>query len=507
MTTTNVLQVVEWLPDTPDYPGSEGTQNIRNVVPLTPQSYGPLNSPMPVSDALSARCQGAAGFFKQNGNMVIAAGDATKLYILRKGDSYVWQNATRLVGGAYGIAFDDFWEFDHFNDRILAVNLADAPQVFQIGVDTHFSNLAGSPPKAAHMGILKHAFVMLGYIDDGVMRPQAVRWCGAGDATNWATPGSIAAAQVQAGESNLFGDEGTIQAIRSNLASADGLVFQQYGIRRCMYVGPPDIFQFLPAENASGTPAPHSPVVRGGFCYYLGYDGWYQNDGASSTPIGANKIDKTFYADLDINYMERVVGAADPNNKMIWWAYPSLTSDTGLPDRLLGYNWQIQRWTLGEVTTEALCRVINFGYTLDELFTVLGYTLDTLPASLDSPIWAGGTLQLGLMNSAHKLSYLTGPPLAPTVETAEQVVLTGRTGIITGARPLIDGGSPFVSIGRRQRLEDDVVYTNPVPLNALGVCPVRVAGRFLRGVITAAAGGGWQNISGIEMEIVAQGKR
>ena len=329
MTTTNVLQVVEWLPDTPDYPGSEGTQNIRNVVPLTPQSYGPLNSPMPVSDALSARCQGAAGFFKQNGNMVIAAGDATKLYILRKGDSYVWQNATRLVGGAYGIAFDDFWEFDHFNDRILAVNLADAPQVFQIGVDTHFSNLAGSPPKAAHMGILKHAFVMLGYIDDGVMRPQAVRWCGAGDATNWATPGSIAAAQVQAGESNLFGDEGTIQAIRSNLASADGLVFQQYGIRRCMYVGPPDIFQFLPAENASGTPAPHSPVVRGGFCYYLGYDGWYQNDGASSTPIGANKIDKTFYADLDINYMERVVGAADPNNKMIWWAYPSLTSDTG----------------------------------------------------------------------------------------------------------------------------------------------------------------------------------
>ena len=443
MTKPLLLPVDEWLPDLPDFPGEHGgSQVVRNVVPLTPLSYGPLNAPMAVSDALTARCQGAAGFFKPNGNMIIAAGDATKLYILRKGDDYIWQNATRLVGGPYGIGVDDFWEFDHFNDRILAVNLADAPQVFQVGVDTHFSALAGSPPKAAHMAVIKNAFVMLGYINDGTVRPQTVRWCGAGDPTDWSTPGSVAAAAVQAGETNLYGDYGTIQAIRGGLAAADGLVLMQYGIRRILYSGPPDIFQFLPAENATGTPAPHSAVIRGGTCTYLGYDGWYSSDGANSTPIGANKIDKTFLDDLDLNYFERVVGASDPNNKMMWWCYPSRSSASGLCDRLLGYNWQIGRWTLGEVTAEALCRVINFGYTLDELYTVLGYTLDNLPASLDSPIWAGGTLQMALFDGAHKLNYLTGAPLSPTIETSEMETGSIRN-MFTSARPLIDGGVSY----------------------------------------------------------------
>jgi hypothetical protein len=507
MTQTKLLQVAEFLPDLPDFPTSEGSQDIRNVFPLTPQSYGPVGAALPVSNALSARCQGAAGFFKPNGNMIVTAGDASKLYILRKGDAYLWQDASRLAGGAYNVGPEDFWEFDHFNDRILATNYNDVPQVFQIGVDTHYSALGGSPPRAMHMAVIKNAFVMLGYINDGAEQPQTLRWSGAGDATNWATPGSTAAAAVQAGSTNLLGDDGVIQAIRGGLTAADALIFQQYGIRRCIYSGPPNIFSFLPAQNARGTSAGHSPVVIGGICYYLGYDGWYANDGGESAPIGANKIDKTFLDDIDKNYFNRVVGAADPNNKMVWWCYPGAGSVSGIPNRLLGYNWQLQRWCIAEVSAEALCRVINFGYTLDELWTILGYTLDNLPAPLDSSVWAGGTLQLGVFNTDHKLSYLTGPLLAPTVATSESEVIPGKRALITAARPLIDGGAPSVSIGQRQTLQQDVVMGQTVALNALGVCPVRTSGRFLRGIITAAAGGNWTQISGIELDIVAQGAR
>lgn len=531
MTQTTTLQVSDWLPDEPPQP-PVGSTNIVNVQPRTATSYGPIGSPMPVSSALDYPCQGACAYLDPANNVNLFAGTRDKLYRLTAGDAYVWQDVTsQLVTpidwsaddfshdfgsgrtpSGYNVSADAYWEFEYFNGTVLATQIADNIQAFKPSSDTYFSDLAQAAPRAKHMAVVKNSFVMVGSTYDGTdgTQPQRVWWSGAGDATSWPTPGGQVAAQLQSSFVDLLGSDGEVQAIRAGLAYADALVFQEHAVRACFYAGPPQVFQFLPLQNARGTPAPYSPVVVGGVAYYYAWDGWYANDGTTATPIGVNKVNKFFQNDADLSSLHRMTGAADPLSQMLWWTYVSKASPNGLPDKLIGYNWALQRWSPALVAAEYLVRFISLGYTLDQLYTILGYTLDTLPAPLDSPLWAGGALQLALFNSDHKLSYFTGAALPATVETVEVQAVPGRRAVVTGARPLIDGsgtGGPTVAMGHRERQIDMVQYSTATGINAIGNCPQRTSGRYLRAQIKVGAGGDWSNISGIDLQLVPAGQR
>jgi len=274
-----------------------------------------------------------------------------------------------------------------------------------------------------------------------------------------------------------------------------------------VYSGPPETFDFPPAEGVVGCVAPGSLVPYGNIAYYLGPDGWYAFDGAASVPIGADQFDKTFYADLDQTHIDRIVGTADPINRQIIWGYPGQGNVNGNPNRLLMYNWHLKRATIADVSCEMIARMLSVGYTLDQLYTVLGYTLDTLPAPLDSRVWTGGQLLLGVFDTAHKLNYLTGPNLAPLVDTTETQPYPGKRWRCNGARPLVDGGVPSVAIGRRETLQTPVAFTPSVPLNGLGNCPVRTSGRYGRARITLPAGSVFSHIQGVELDGSKAGNR
>lgn len=501
-----VLPVAEYAPD---LPAEAGAAVVKNVYPRTPVSYGPVPAPSVYSSAMTLRCQGAAAFRDPSGNINIFAGDANDLYRLTAG-STSFSNVSQSAGG-YSTDSDAEWGFAYFNGRLIATNFVDAPQTFLLALDTAFSDLGGSPPRGKYVCVLKNSFVMLGNLFDGAdaEQPQRVGWSGAGDAGSWPTAGSQSAAQLQSGRFTLLGDGGAVQGFATDLANADGVVFQEYAVKRVMYVGPPGVFAFLPAENVRGTPSPYSIVTMGGVAYYRAQNGFYAFDGVASRAIGANKIDQTFADDLDQNYFMRVVAAADPVLKLIWWAYPGAGNSGGNPNRLLCYNWQLDRWSLVEATVETIVRVLSIGYTLDELGTVLGYTLDEVPAPLDSAVWTGGNLQLGTFDTDHKLNYLTGTPLAAQVDTAELQPFPGRRSFVSGARAKVDGvgTAPTVSIGRRERLQDAVSYTADIPINALGLSPARTSGRLIRASVKVPASGTWEHISGVEIDAIPQGIR
>lgn len=510
----SVLPIAEWLPDLPDFPAN-GVQNIRNVYPRTKASYGAIGGPLAVSTALAARCQGAAALLDNivspSGRVELFAGDATTLYKLVKDDGYIWQDISTGFGGPYTVDPADFWEFAYFGGWMIATQISDPVQGNFVTVN-QFEDLPGTPPKAKRIAVVKNSFVVLGNTDDAMSGPKSQRvwWSGAGDQSSWPMPGSVAAAEVQSGFFDLLGSDGEVMAIRSGLTGADGIVFQEFSMRRMVYSGPPTIFAFLPAQSGRGTPASQSPVVVGGNCYFLGYDGFQVTDGAACVPIGAGKVDKTFFADLDQNYIHRVVGAPDPLRKIVWWAYPSTAAIDGNPNHLIGYQWELQRWCIVDADCEILARFIGLGYTLDELYTILGYLLDDLPAPLNSSLWVGGSMQFGMFDLNHKLSYLMGPALAPTVETSEMAPIAGRRMMIRGARPLIDGTTAKIvstSIGHRERLQDPVTYAQAFPVNSLGSCPARSSGRYVRALTRVEAGGDWTNISGVELDVQPQGRR
>lgn len=495
-----IFPLPEWLPDLPAHQ-NPGLITCRNVIPKTAASYGPFSSLSIYSDALSGRCQGAFTARDNAGNVNLFAGDATKLKRLTSA-SPSWSDVSRIAGGAYSTSADDTWRFVQYGSRVIATNFADNPQSYVIGADTAFSDLAGAPPKGRYVAIWKD-FVVFGHLQSF---PQRVRWSAINDPTSWPAIGTTAAAEAQADQQDLVGDGGWVQGLIGGLGQADGVVFQERAIWRATYVGPPLIFSFDLIEGARGTPVPGSLVQLGGLAAYLGEDGFYLFDGASSVPIGGDKVDKFFFADFDQTYSSRMSSTVDPINKVFYWAYPGSGNTGGVPNRIIAYNWALKRWSLIETGAEFIFRAGTFGYNVDNA-DALGYDADRSPFGPDSRFWAGGKSILAGFDGDHRLGFFSGPALGASLETGDLDLGEGRRALVTGVRPIADTPAITVSVGARNDQAAPVAYSVATSPTDDGFCPQRVATRYPRARIDIAAGAAWSHASGFEPRIRPEGRR
>jgi hypothetical protein len=500
------IPVAQYAPDRPDQPGDGSlSARISNVLPRTAESYGPFPSLSAFSTGSNpaARVQGAYACQDSSGNVNVVAGDASKLYRLTAGAT-TFSDVSK--GGGYATTTDGRWSMTLFGQRIIATNFIDPPQSYVMGSSALFADLISSgltSLKGRYAAVVRD-WLVLGNTTDGTYgpQPQRVHWSAIDDPTNFPTPATAGAAAVQSDFDDLVGDAGWVQGIVGNLGTADGAVFQERAVVRMVYIGPPAIFAFTPAEGVRGTPAPGSIVQDGALAYYLGEDGFYVFNGSASQPIGVDRVDKTFLADLDQSYFYRIEGAVDPINKQIWWAYPGSGHSGGNPNRIIVYDRARDRWTItdaNDVQVETLLRGLTPGYSLDTLDS-LSSSIDALTLSLDSRIYTGGRAFMGAFNTSHMLCTFTGAALAPTVDTAEAALGgPGRLATLTNARPLVDGGTPSVAIGTRSTTTGTASFGSAVAMDSRGNCPQRVTGRYTRARITLPAGSSFTHISGLEI--------
>ncbi len=373
-------------------------------------------------------------------------------------------------------------------------------------------------PKARYVEAVGD-FVVAAYTNDDTngVQPQRVQWSAIGDPTSWPTPGTVYAIQVQSDYQDLQQtDLGQITGLAAGpLPTASMTIFCEHGVYIGTYVGSPSIFAFRAVDGAPGCLAPHS-IVKGHInsggamvpvIFYLAPDGFYAFNGTSSTGIGANKIDRFFFSDLDPKLSRTVLGSADPVSKLIYWAYSTAASPS-LYDRLVVYNWDINRWSYVDLTAakiEWFSQTATVGYTLEEL-DQFG-TLETLPYSLDSEAWVGGTPRFGVFDSSHQMAYLTGNNMAAIVETAESEPQPGRRVFIRNVFPLLDGYNAAVALGLREHPAAAVTLKPAVAINSWGQCPQRWTGRYIRARLTTPAGATFTHIGGVEIDLIDAGIR
>jgi hypothetical protein len=201
---------------------------------------------------------------------------------------------------------------------------------------------------------------------------------------------------------------------------------------------------------------------------YLGEDGYYSYNGTVSVPIGANRFDKTFFELVDNSYLSNISSAVDPITKNFFWAWPDGSATDGVPNWLLSWNWSTNRATLIEVSggCEFLFRAGAFGSTLEDL-DALGFTLETLPFSLDSRFWTGGRSLLAMFNSSHELCFFTGSALQADYETGEPDGGMGNMMHVSGVRPLVDAAN-LSGVSRRSRRQCEL-YQHVIPGRRWGV--------------------------------------
>lgn len=469
----------------------------KNVYPRPDKTYGPMQAFSPQYTALSARVQGGFYSIDSASNTGIWAGTAAKLFLLLSGLAF---SDVSKVGG-YNLAAGEFWEFEQVGQRVMAWNIADPIQSYVIGASALFADLAAAAPKARHGGMVAN-FLMLGNTNDGTfgLQPDGLWWSALGDVTSWPTPATSAAAAVQSGRGNISGKGGWVQRIVPRVGTLDAIIVQERQVSRCLYVGSPDVFTFQPMEGARGTRAPYSIAVFGGTMYYLGEDGFYANDGTSSTPIGSGQIDEYFYADVNLSLIARTLSVIDPINKLYITAYCSNAS-SGNFDKLLIYSFAAQRWAPPtEVTLEFLTRLGSVGYTLEDL-DAFG-NVDTITTSFDSRFWTGnGTPILSAFDTSHRAGVFSGSTLEAILETGDVDLDSARL-LTQSVRPLVQGSAADITCayGYRQTRNADVQYSGYAALNRELVRPFRVNARHVRTLTKIAAGATWVHAAGCDLD-------
>jgi hypothetical protein len=350
------LPFPEWKPDVSDYLGASSL-TIQNVLPRG-DGYGPFQDFNALSQALPAACRGT--FFARNadGSVATFAGTATRLYKLNN-TSFAWVDVS-LGGSAYSALSSSFnWQFVQFNNFVIAVQQNVAPQVFDLTSSTAFANLGGAPPQASFVAIISRFVVLSGLLSF----PYRVQWSGLNQTTTW---DNVTA------QSNFqdLADGGLTRGV----AGGDqyGIVFQDSAIRSMTFnPGSPTVFDILKVSSSDGMFAPYSAVNAGGQTYFCSTQGFKAiAPGGTPVPVGKEKFDRAFFADVDAANPQLIIGAADPKAPRVYWAYKSQAGQTGLFDKIIIYDWMLQRATLVLMSGEYLATLAKPGLTLENLDAV-----------------------------------------------------------------------------------------------------------------------------------------
>lgn len=491
------IEFGEYLPDLPEYK-NPGATVAKNVIPGS-DSYEHFKSAVTYSNRLSGKSHGAFSTRDNDGNSVTFAGTKTALYRLSQA---VYSDVSK--SGGYSTSDEDFWDFTRFGTRVIATNYNDPVQTYTLNTSSNFADLisTSNAPRARYVEKVRD-FLVLGNTSDTSdgNKPTRLRWSAISDPTNFTV-----SATTQADFQDFNEDDGFIQRI---IGGDDITIFQEKAITRGFYIGSPLVFQFDKAEAGRGTPSPRSVVKAGDIIFYLGDDGFYAFDGRASFPIGENKINRTFWREVNNNYILTITGVADVNKQIIYWSYATTSSSSGTHDKILCYNYAPnakKRWSFVETSVHYLFEFINEGYTLDSLDQVSG-SIDALPFSLDSRVWMGqGAVLSGFLGTVsasvtHTVQVnFTGAALNATLETGEFQLFPDHRADITLTRPIIDGTSVVslsLQLAARNTQNEHPTYGSAVIVNSTGNCPVRSNGRYHR--VRANIQGDFDHAKGIEI--------
>lgn len=479
----------EWLPDQPDYMNAGVTEAI-NVVPAY-NGYRSLNEFVSYSSSASDTILGIFSAKDATGNVKLFAGDSDRLYLFNQTGSAL--DDVSAVGG-YSLTSGERWRFIKFGEDVIAAGgVAEELQLFNLTTASAFGVLSTDAPKADFIAAVRD-FVWTANIDEGSGRvPYRCYWSGFNDITSWT-------AGVEQSDFQDIPDAGAITGL---VGGEYATILMERAIVRATYTGPPLIWQFDKVETSRGCQVPGSVCNIGHMVFYLSDDGFYMFDGSRSQPIGAEKVNRWFFDDFNFGYKNKMTSVVDPQNQLAVWSYVSNSAIDDTPDRLLIFNYALNRWSIANVRADLVAPFFTAGYTLENLDQISA-SIDALPASLDSALYKGGQYLFGGA-LADKIYAFSGDPLEGTIVTGETGIATGRHTIITRAYPYHEDGTVTVSIGLRGTHTDTVAYTAAGAPNAAGFVPFRAQDRYHRAKMVLS--GQWSYAQGMDIEAREVGRR
>lgn len=477
-----LVPFAEWRPDVAML-NSKYAADVENVL-CAAGSYIPFRSMGSGAGAALADVPIAAFTARPINSSIhhMFAGSATKLY--QNDGGGVWVDVTKTATTYAASKSTARWSFAQFGNYVIAVNPNDNPQVFQLGVSTRFTDLAGSPPKAKAVRVWGDFLVLLGLTS----HPNRVHWSGLNDIEQW-TPGTANS------DYQDFPDGGVVQG--SNDATNPTIILERAIWSGTFVPGSTEIFTFRKIHENRGAKAPYSIASRGNLTFFLDESGSFAvaSDG-SLRQIGLEKVDRSIFSVPDGGITkEQLVGAAglvDTTFSRVYWAV-----DRGVNSRytdLYIYDWDLDRWTRAKIDLAVVYATVPMGVSATPPDLRLGGLFYSA---------GGGGYYSSVFNSVN--------PLAATLQTAEFGDPGGAVTRITEFHPIVDAddlGDVTVSIGARMRRSDAVQWgTGFSPSTNTGIARKRTRSRYHSVKVVIAAGTKWTHAQGVDINPVPAGDR
>ena len=462
----------EWRPDLP--PSESLLIEARNVLPSA-NGYRPAQAFRPITPALPETFAGGAAYVSSTGETSFLAGTANKLLRYSGADWSVLLTALTVAR----------WRFAQFGDLVIAVN-GGTPQKYSLLAGTA-AMLGGTPPVADMVATVRDFVVLAGDPDDRL----TVTWSAFNNAEEWTPATNQSDFQQMLSGGEIMG-----------LAGGEyGIILQRDRVVRMTYTGGDTIFQFDEVASNIGCMAKGSVAQAGKLVFFLSERGFMVSTGAEPTPIGFEKIDRTFFARYSRQDIERISAAVDPRTTTVVWAMP------GSPGTLWCYNWGLERWTTIDTNVLGAFTGFTANISIDALDTLYPAGIDSIPISLDDQRLAGGNPLLLIADSASAVGVLSGDALPATFTVARQEPMPGRNVRARLARPISDAIAGTVFLDSRKRAGDteSTVFSSEVRGN--GDVPLRANGRHMEITHAIPAGEPWTYASGIDLTVEPAGAR
>lgn len=464
------------------------SSNVVNALPVA-NGWGPMPGLTEISAALASECRGAVYVRTAAGNYKVIAGTETRLYELNT-TNYTWTDISG-VGAPFAVPLQDSWTFTRFGDKLVAHNIANAIQVYDIEAGGNFAALAGSPPNAKYSWV-SGDFLVLGYLT-GSTGAKTVRWSALNNITAWTIGKNGADVQeLPEGDEVMggFGDQGGFTVIQRA-----GMQFFPFA--------PSSGFTFTRTvlNPKQGTLAPRSIVSIGpGRFFYLSEDGFF--GGANREPIGAERVDRWFLDQIDQTYLADVQGVADPFEKIVWWKYRTPAGTY----RRLGYDWQLDRWCTTDLQVGEMVALSTPAITWDGL-DALYANIDAVSEPFDSRLFSGGRPTFATFTSANKLAYFTGPNLAATIDSADVEMDGMARSFVNGARVITDATTFTLQDGVSASHGAAITFSSANAPNRAGLVPFRSDGRLHKFRLNIPAATVWSISSSVNANAQLSGEQ
>jgi hypothetical protein len=220
--------------------------------------------------------------------------------------------------------------------------------------------------------------------------------------------------------------------------------------------------------------------------------------------IGRERVDRTILTDLDRGHLELFQGAADPRSTKVYWAYRSANGvNPANYDKILGYDYLLDRFFNLSVTGEYLLGISQTGITLESLDSISS-SIDAMTLSLDAYATAVQP-EIAQFSATHALGFFRGTNLEATIESAEQGTDENRV-TLRGFRPITDAATVYGSVTYRDTQAGTVLQGSEVLINSrTGRCDMMRDARYLRYRTRIPAATTWTFSVGLVPDITTNG--